>query len=396
MKKPSLIIVLSVFFIHTNFSALAQVNLPYTLNFTSNDPTNWADGIAQDGDGGTSDINGLTLQIYTAASDHTSLYSFPGSIQSTIEWNDNSYYASGSSSYTGITSGPSIPATNNGVPAMVIKSADNSVNFSLQSIQLYDWGYSNIITIETYDNGTKVGSVDFTPDPSYNPTTVSQSDLLTPSVFSNIDEIRFFPKSYPVFNLSFNNISLAAAETLPVTFISIGATKQNENIGVQWKVSNETGIDIYEVQRSADGKRFDGLAFEKAHIISATVGSYKWIDENPLPGNNFYRIKTIDKSGKEEYSPVAKVNFGVVTPSLIIYPNPAKDDIVHLKMNHILRGTYRLQLTSSEGKVMIEKSLSLPGGNYNERLNFSQLPHGMYLLQVINPDNSVMRKTIIH
>ena len=297
MKKLYFIIVLLGLLLSQSFSVRAQVNLPYTLNFTSNDATNWADGIAQDGDGGTSDINGLNLQIYTAGTDHTSLYTFADSKQSTIEWYDNSYYYSNSSSYTGITSGPSLDATNNGVPAMVIKSANNNVNFSLISIQLYDWGYTNVITIETYDNGTKVGSVDFTPDPSYNPTTISQSDLLTPSVFSNIDEIRFFPKSYPIFNLSFNNISLAAAGTLPVTFSSIKATKQYKNIDVEWKVANETGIEKYEVERSGDGKTFNGLDVEKVKTNSESAESYSWIDANPLPGNNFYRIKSIDKIG---------------------------------------------------------------------------------------------------
>ncbi|MEP7232268.1 MAG: hypothetical protein ABI691_18540 [Ginsengibacter sp.] len=127
---------------------------------------------------------------------------------------------------------------------MVIKSANAAVNFSLQSIRLYDWGYTNVITIETYDNSILVGSVNFTPDPSYFPTTVSQSDLLIPAFFNNVDEVRFFPKApNTIFNLSMNNISLeVAAGAVPVTFSSITARQQNKNIAIDWKVENESGI----------------------------------------------------------------------------------------------------------------------------------------------------------
>ena len=120
MKKLHLSFLLISFFLLRCITPQAQVNLPYTLAFSSDDPAHWADGIAQDGDGGTSAINGLSLQIYTADADHTTLY--PGS---TIIWHDNSYFASSTSTYTGMTSGPDVTATNNGVPAMVIKSTDN-------------------------------------------------------------------------------------------------------------------------------------------------------------------------------------------------------------------------------------------------------------------------------
>ena len=144
----------------------------------------------------------------------------------------------------------------------LLKALTTTVNFSLKSIELYDWGWFNVITIETYDNGVMKGSVDFTPDPEASPLTVSQSDLLTPAFFNNIDEIRFFPKApNTIFNLSMNNISLAAASgTLPVTFSSISARQQTKNILVEWKVENQAGIQKYDVERSAGGQAFTGIA----------------------------------------------------------------------------------------------------------------------------------------
>ncbi len=392
MKQLHLPFLLLCVFLFQGITTPAQVNLPATLTFTSDNPSNWNDGVAEDGEGGSADINGLNLQVYTVDADHTTL--FPGS---TIIWHDNTYYASTAPGYTGITSGPDLAATINGVPAMVIKSADDAVNFSLQSIQLYDWGYTDVITIETYDDGAIVGSVDFTPDAGYNPLTVSQADLLTPAVFNHIDEIRFFPKApNTIFNLSMNNISLdVAAGVLPVTFSSINARQQNKNIDIEWKVAYESGIRKYEVERSADGQAFQSVATQTAGG-SGTETTYHWLDENAIQGNNFYRIKTTDINGKVAYSPTIKIYSGHTRPALVIYPNPAPSGMVYLQMNDLPAGTYYAKLFNNAGKTLLVKTITHAGGNSNETLNFSNLPKGIYLLEVSHPDHSKLKSTIVY
>ncbi len=393
MKHYYLSPLLLCLFLFQALLSYAQVDLPYTLTFTADDAANWTDGIAEDGQGGAADINGLDLQVYTAATDHTTLY--PGSV---IIWHDNNYFSSSDPSYTGITSGPDITATNNGVPAMVIKSASTAINFSLQSIQLYDWGYDNVITIESYDNSVLVGSVDFTPDPSFTPTIVSQSDLLIPAFFNNVDEVRFFPKApNTIFNLSMNNIALAVpVGAVPVTFSSITARQQNKNIAIDWKVENESGITRYEVERSANGQSFKSIGMLNAGAGYGGTANYHWLDENVLPGNNFYRIKTTDISGKLTYTSVIKIYAGHTKSALLIYPNPAPAGIVHLQMNDMPAGTYHAKLMNSTGKTMLVKTVIHSEGNSNEALNFSNLPKGLYILEVIHPDHTTSKSTIVY
>jgi hypothetical protein len=144
--------------------------LPVTLNFSSDDAASWADGIVQDGDGGSSIINGLDINIFAA--DATSFNVFPGS---TMKWYNNSYYYSGDATYNALTPGPDATVSSSGIPAMVIKSTNTANNFSLKSIQLYDWGGS-LWTIKTYDNGVLVGSINVTFDQiNWNPKTITQS-----------------------------------------------------------------------------------------------------------------------------------------------------------------------------------------------------------------------------
>lgn len=226
----------------------AQVNLPHTLVFQNND-ANWSDGIAEDGDGGSGNINGLNIQIY-AAGETFSL--FPGS---TMRWHDNNYFFSNDPAYHGITPGPDIDVTTNGVPAMVMRSDNPANNFSLQSIRLYDWGGTTPHIIAAYDNGALVGSIEVAFDIiDYAPKTISQNDELTPAFFGNIDEIRFYPKSpNTVFYLSLNNISLAApSSTLPVKLEYFTGRKghNNQPFYLEWATSSEEKTAISKSKKA--------------------------------------------------------------------------------------------------------------------------------------------------
>ncbi|HEY4148294.1 MAG TPA: hypothetical protein VGM41_05175, partial [Chitinophagaceae bacterium] len=107
----------TLFLIGSYLGSSGQATLPYTLDFTSDDPGAWGGGIAQDGTGGTQSIaGGLHIEIFAA---DASFHLLSGS---TIVWHDNSYLASADGGYTAITPGPDVTVTNNGVPAMVMKS----------------------------------------------------------------------------------------------------------------------------------------------------------------------------------------------------------------------------------------------------------------------------------
>jgi len=124
MKKISIFLLA----ITISTAQFAQVALPVTLNFSADAAATWSDGIAQDGEGGSSKISGLDIQIFAANSSFAVL---PGA---TMIWHNNSYLSSSDGTFSGLTPGPDVPVTNNGVPAMVIRSTSTAKNFSLAAI----------------------------------------------------------------------------------------------------------------------------------------------------------------------------------------------------------------------------------------------------------------------
>lgn len=365
-------------------NAVAQVNLPYTLQYSSNDAAAWSDGIAEDGDGGTQNINGLTMQIFAA--DASSFNVFAGS---TMTWHDNNYLGSGDADYTALTPGPDIDVTNNGIPAMVLKSSSTSVNFSLQSLRLYDWGGNPVMRMSSYDNGTLVGSilVTFDGSPTYHSKTITQADELTPSLFQNIDEVRFVPEGAPVFWLSFNNISLAApAGSLPVNLISFDASLQDDASALlQWSTAQEFNSDHFDVEQSINGVDFTRAGTLRSAGNSDATTTYNYRISNLPAGNHYFRLKQVDIDGKFEFSKIIKLAIAG-DQRVSLYPLPVKSSLRIYVRGEIIKD---VRVFNTSGSLL----KTWQPGIINPLLDLSRFPAGMYIL-AINTSSGALRKLV--
>lgn len=341
----------------------AQVNLPATLTFTNNATALWSDGVAEDGDGGSSDINGITLQIFATTSAFLPLSG------ATMMWQNATYFAS-SNNFDGITPGPDPGMTNNGVPAMVIKSSSQAVNFNLQSIRLYDWGGISPV-IATYDNGILIGSI--SPSLPSNGTAVvlNQTGALTPSLFQDIDEIRMFPQGgNPAFWIAMNDIFLGSTP-LPVSLTRLDAALQRDNkVKLSWETATEYNSRDFIIEQSIDGINFNNSGTVAARGSSNTTTKYSFVTQ-PITQKSFFRLKQNDKDGQSVYSKVAIVTPVQSNGSLKIYPNPATNQLHITAVNELrecniysLNGILVKTVTAKEGTVVINIE-DLPAGFYH-------------------------------
>jgi hypothetical protein len=180
-------------------------------------------------------------------------------------------------------------------------------------------------------------------------------------------------------------IVFKTAVVLPVKFVSVTAAQKDENIQVDWKVENEQAVKQYDVEKSVDG-----VSYKKAYTVAAAnngAGSYDWPDEQANPGDNYYRIRMEEQSGKVTYSNVVKVSIPLGKPSIGIYPNPITDGIIHLQLVNQPKGRYGLRLLNPLGQTIIAKQVEHAGGNATENIKWDyNLAHGVYQLQVLKPN----------
>jgi hypothetical protein len=183
------------------------------------------------------------------------------------------------------------------------------------------------------------------------------------------------------FRLVFSTVTQV---TLPFVFTSVnGYWKNNRNI-VEWETQNEMNLSKYIVERSVVGKGFFDEAPVSAHNNS--TGNYQWIDENPVPGNNYYRVRSVDMDGKIEYSKIVEIHVEKSGQRITVYPNPATVDNLNLQLNNKEAGLYEVQLITTFGQTLITKTFNYIGGNGKEKINLgTSIPKGIYQLQIKDP-----------
>lgn len=184
-------------------------------------------------------------------------------------------------------------------------------------------------------------------------------------------------------------VVFGANSVLPVNFTNVKASKVNTDIKVDWNVATEVNIKNYEVEKSADGQRFETTA----SIVASGNNSYSWLDVKPFTGNNFYRIKAIGIDGETKYSGIVMVFISAKEGSINVFPNPLTGKQFNLQLNDSEAGMYKLRLTNSLGQLVLNQNIKHSGGTAIHLIRFQkQLPKGIYNLEITGPSD---RKEII-
>ena len=185
------------------------------------------------------------------------------------------------------------------------------------------------------------------------------------------------------------------SSVLPFTVTKVTAAKKNETVQVDWEVKTDEDLKSFDVERSSEGRNFVKLATVASLGKGITLASYSWVDNNPLMGANYYRIKVIPLSGKEKVSPVAKATMDKNKPSMEVYPNPTKGNDFSIKLSHLTKGSYQVIVTTATGQQVLVKSIEHPGGTVDQRMVFANdISKGVYRVQVKGEGISLLSSII--
>lgn len=191
------------------------------------------------------------------------------------------------------------------------------------------------------------------------------------------------------FRLIFDNNTTKGL--LPFNFTFTNASKKNNSVNLSWHAENTAKVKTFNIERSGDGIHFQNWTVVEPG--TSVLNEYQWTDEQPVRGDNYYRIAAVSTTGNERYSEVMKVNLSSGIQSISVYPNPASANNLNLKMTNQPAGVYIIRLLNSFGQSLMAKELTYKGGTGVEKIQPSQsIPPGIYQLEIKSPDGS--RKVI--
>ncbi|XZF16231.1 T9SS type A sorting domain-containing protein [Chitinophagaceae bacterium MMS25-I14] len=160
---------------------------------------------------------------------------------------------------------------------------------------------------------------------------------------------------------------------LPISWISFTAAKQDKSVVLDWVTAKEKNVDHYNIQHSLDGKDWESIGTKSAAGNISSTQQYEFVHQSPATGNNYYRILEHDADGKEDYSKVVAVNFSEGRQGMSVYPNPATNGVLNIK----LEAAAIVQVYNSMGVLVMTKELSV-GVN---QVNMQSFPRGVYMIK---------------
>jgi hypothetical protein len=126
------------------------------------------------------------------------------------------------------------------------------------------------------------------------------------------------------------NVDIIFNASLPISLTSFTAIADSKEVVTRWTTDSEKDNDFFEIERSGDGRSFELIGTKDGAGTSTKQQTYTFTDEQPLTGNNYYRLRQVDYDGKVSYSQVVLALFNA-TENITISPSLATD-LVHIQI----------------------------------------------------------------
>ena len=281
--------------------------------------------------------------------------------------------------------------------------------YGMHSYTLESNSVLNVSTLQETVAGklTTVGKRFNGPVTNYTDIDTSATTVMTTNSYTNTNSFRLRTGATStgvsdaadrMYSLWFKAFTYEAAVTsfLPVTLINWSALYTGSNIALKWTTTSEKNASHFIIERSFDGVEYSDVAMLFAVGNSSISNNYSYNDKVPA-GNNgviYYRLKMADMDGRYKMSDIRIVRIGKSADGvkILAYPNPVVND-VRVTIPQSWQGkSISYQLTNTNGQVI--KSYTVQYAGQTEIINMSQVPAGMYVMRVINGNETAVQSVV--
>jgi hypothetical protein len=168
----------------------------------------------------------------------------------------------------------------------------------------------------------------------------SQAPEGTPNVFTNQVSV----PDQADWNFAWTLVN--AFMPLPIDLVDFKAElRANRTALCEWSTLSETNNDYFTIERSSGNMEYTDIGMVDGAGNSLSELNYNFIDQQPLEGWNYYRLRQTDYSGESSLSEVRPVFVNAESSySVSLFPNPVADGSSSL-------------LVASDGDIQISISL---------------------------------------
>lgn len=149
------------------------------------------------------------------------------------------------------------------------------------------------------------------------------------------------------------------AIVLPVGYSAWDAQVSGNEVHLNWTTETETNNDYFAIQRSQDAIVWETLGLMEGAGTSSEAHQYRFTDQNPVEGMNYYRLVQVDKDGQTQYSTVISAKY-TLSVEYAVSPNPTKAFAFVAENGHV--AITSVELIDPVGRVQKPAFEKLEGG----------------------------------
>ncbi|MBC6605333.1 T9SS type A sorting domain-containing protein [Hymenobacter sp. BT188] len=267
--------------------------------------------------------------------------------------NDGEGYETANGVYNGQNQGTIAPGfytvfAGTAVPSTTITGLD-----PYKTYYFYVYGYNNI-------------------DPTQNISVTGAENYLTPTT--------------PTTLVGIESVGLPPI-ILPVELVSFTANLQNNKVNLGWVTASEKNNKGFEIQRSQDATSFTTILFKNGKGSTNNKSTYVAVDEQPLSGVSYYRLKQIDNDGKISLSGIVTIT-NTELAEVTMYPNPTHG-VLNIRLPYTSKAEVQVTITDLSGRVVRTEKLAANG-----EVSMNSLNNGTYLVTVNDGVKKITRRIV--
>ncbi len=178
---------------------------------------------------------------------------------------------------------------------------------------------------------------------------------------------------------------------LPAELLSFETICDDQMVELSWQTASEINNNYFTIERSSDGIIFNAIATIKANGNSSAVIDYSWIDDSPLSGTSYYRLKQTDFDGRFEYLGIRSLSCDKISP-ITIYPNPFSTNFT-VELSDAIKYPLTITMHDCLGREVCHKTITEETQRVKINLD-EQLPTGSYFVKVFNENQQTVERLI--
>jgi hypothetical protein len=187
---------------------------------------------------------------------------------------------------------------------------------------------------------------------------------------------------------------ISQAMPLTIRLLDFKATyTATKKVILNWRASAGPGDRGFEIERSVDRVSWEKIGSVNVNL-SVNTADYDFVDQQPVPGQSYYRLRLIEKSGSSKYSGVRIIQIDNMINHVRIYPNPAHNDL-KISCNSTSNQTGSLRIRSISGIVLLSKPIVLVTGGNITQVSINNFINGLYIVELITNEEVYTNKLTI-